>query len=185
MELRGDARNSSNDKLFRVHHARSRDLGAVTVHFLLSTQISPVNCERGSEEGEALLLPGTAGVWPFFSPRAHRGVSGLVQTHFHIHPRLHPLNCSPMWKRWHVAHRRGNPAAPGLAELSQRSVARLWEVILPLYYSCETPPGILEPAAPLAWPILLFNKSIKLLGISADLIPSRPISLLNSNSPKY
>lgn len=50
MKLRDDARNSSNDKLFQVHHPKSRNLGANTVHFLLSTQISPVNCKRGSEE---------------------------------------------------------------------------------------------------------------------------------------
>lgn len=50
MKLRDDARNSNNDKLFQVHHPKSRNLGAVIVHFLLSTQISPVNCKGGSEE---------------------------------------------------------------------------------------------------------------------------------------
>lgn len=70
VKLRDDARNSSNDKLFQIHHPKSRNLEAVTVHFLLSTQISPVNCKRGSEE--RLSFPDTAEMWSFLSRARQR-----------------------------------------------------------------------------------------------------------------
>lgn len=137
VKLRDDARNSSDDKLFQVHHPKSRNLGAVTVHFLLSTQISPVNCKRGSEENSVIPWHSWNVAIPFKRPsemfvRIHRLTSTFIWS-------LYLLNCSPIWKYWYVAYRRGKPAAPGLAGLFKRSVDKLWEVILPLYYSLERP----------------------------------------------
>lgn len=88
VKLRDDARNSSNDKLFRVHHPKSRNLGAVTVHFLLCIQISPVNWKRGSEETLCHSL--TQLRCGHSLQELIRDVCVDMQTQFHIHLKFVP-----------------------------------------------------------------------------------------------
>lgn len=141
VKLRDDARNSSDDKLFQVHHPKSRNLGAVTVHFLLSTQISPVNCKRGSEERLCHSLTQLKCGHSLQEPI--RDVYADTQTHFHIHLKSVPPELQPHMKILICGLQKRETSGSWAGRIIQKECGQtVGGDSPPLLLSWETPPGI-------------------------------------------